>query len=74
MVLLDARHPRSQVQSRHLRLQWVNRSADDLMYWDYPKLFMPVMMLNGVGGINTVANNAVITIGASDGTNTVSCG
>ena len=39
-----------------------------------PKLFMPVMMLNGVGGINTVANNAVITIGASDGTNTVSCG
>lgn len=39
-----------------------------------PKLFLPVFVYSGVGSINTVQNSLMMSIGASDGTNNVSCG
>jgi hypothetical protein len=39
-----------------------------------PKLFMPVFVPTGVGSVGSVLNDLMLTIGASDGTNNVSCG
>jgi hypothetical protein len=39
-----------------------------------PKLFLPVVLRAGVSNINAVMNGVLLAIGASDGTNTVSCG
>lgn len=39
-----------------------------------PKLFLPVFIPTGVGSVGTVLNDLMLTIGASDGTNNVSCG
>jgi hypothetical protein len=39
-----------------------------------PKLFLPVFVPGGVDNINTVQNSNALTIGASDGTNTVCYG
>lgn len=39
-----------------------------------PKLFLPVFLPTGVDSINTVLNGLNFSIGASDGTNNVSCG
>lgn len=39
-----------------------------------PKLFLPVFVPTGVSSVNTVLNDAIISIGASDGVNNVSCG
>jgi hypothetical protein len=39
-----------------------------------PKLFLPVFVPIGVDSVNTVLNDLVISIGACDGVNNVSCG
>lgn len=39
-----------------------------------PKLFLPIYITTGVDSINTVLNGVFCSIGASDGTNNVSCG
>jgi hypothetical protein len=39
-----------------------------------PKLFLPVFLQFGVDNLGSVTNNCKMHIGASDGTNTVSCG
>ncbi len=39
-----------------------------------PKLFLPVMIEKGVASVGVVQNDLGMTIGASDGTNNVSCG
>jgi hypothetical protein len=39
-----------------------------------PKLFLPVFVKDGVDSVGTVLNDLTLTIGASDGTNNVSCG
>jgi len=39
-----------------------------------PKLFLPVFVPTGISNIGTVQNHLMLTIGASDGTTSVSCG
>jgi hypothetical protein len=39
-----------------------------------PKLFLPVFLSQGVDNLGAVLNDINLTIGASDGTNNVSCG
>ena len=39
-----------------------------------PKLFLPVFVPQGVDSVGTVLNDLCLAIGASDGTNNVSCG
>lgn len=39
-----------------------------------PRLFMPIFIWQGVSSIGSILTNAMMSIGASDGTTTVSCG